>query len=125
MLKLSTVEESLNVDALIAEGKKYIGVPYVYGGSTPNGFDCSGFLHYIYGKFGMTIPRTVETMWNASTSVSSPKKGDFVFFATTTSGPSNVGLYLGDGTFLHVGSSTGVTISSMDNTYWKARFLGA
>ncbi|WP_182102715.1 C40 family peptidase [Niallia taxi] len=114
-----------NADALIAEGKKYIGVPYVWGGSSPSGFDCSGFLNYVYNKAGVSIPRTVETIWAAGTSVSSPQKGDIVFFTTYKSGPSHAGIYLGDGTFLHAGSTTGVTITSMNNSYWKARYLGA
>lgn len=117
--------KTLNVDALIAEGKKYMGVPYVWGGSTPNGFDCSGFLNYVYGKAGVSIPRTVETIWNATTPVSSPQKGHLVFFTTYKTGPSHAGIYLGDNKFLHAGSSTGVTITDMNNPYWKARYLGS
>ncbi|RUL51279.1 C40 family peptidase [Lysinibacillus antri] len=119
------VEKSLNVDALIAEGKKYIGVPYVWGGSTPKGFDCSGFLNYTFGKVGVSIPRTVETIWSATTAVSSPQKGDLVFYTTYKAGPSHAGIYIGDNKFLHAGSSSGVTITDMNNPYWKARYLGA
>ncbi|SOC22684.1 D-gamma-glutamyl-meso-diaminopimelic acid endopeptidase CwlS/peptidoglycan endopeptidase LytE [Ureibacillus xyleni] len=131
VLKLSSdsiapvTEKAFNVDALIAEGKKYIGVPYVWGGSTPKGFDCSGFLNYVFGKVGVSIPRTVETIWNATTSVSSPQKGDLVFYTTYKAGPSHAGIYLGDNTFLHASSSVGIIITSMDNPYWKARYLGA
>jgi len=112
------------VDALIKEAKKYIGVPYVWGGSTPNGFDCSGYLNYVYNKIGTSIPRTVATIWNATTIVSSPKAGDIVFFETT-SGPSHAGIYIGDNKFIHAGTSTGVTITDMNNSYWKPRYLGA
>ncbi|WP_428911938.1 LysM peptidoglycan-binding domain-containing protein [Niallia sp. Krafla_26] len=119
------VEKTLKVDALIAEAKKYMGVPYVWGGSTPSGFDCSGFLNYVYNKQGVSIPRTVETIWSATTPVSTPQKGDLVFFTTYKSGPSHAGIYIGDNKFIHAGSSTGVTITDMNNSYWKARYLGA
>lgn len=115
----------LNADALIAEGKKYMGVPYVWGGNTSSGFDCSGFLKYVYNTQGITIPRTVATIWDAATPVSSPQKGDLVFFTTYEPGPSHAGIYLGDGTFLHASTSAGVTISDMNNPYWKPRYLGA
>lgn len=116
---------SFNADALIAEGKKYLGVPYVWGGSTPAGFDCSGFLNFVFNTQGTSIPRTVTTIWDATTPVSAPQKGDLVFFTTYAPGPSHAGIYLGDGKFLHAGSSTGVTISDMNNSYWKPRYLGA
>lgn len=116
---------NFNVDALISEAKKYMGVPYVWGGTSPSGFDCSGFLHYVFLQRGVAIPRTVETIWNASTPIKNLQKGDIVFFETYKAGPSHAGIYLGDGTFIHASTSKGVTISSMDNPYYKARYLGA
>ncbi|RKQ35912.1 peptidoglycan endopeptidase [Oceanobacillus halophilus] len=113
------------VHSIIAEGKKYMGVPYVWGGTSPSGFDCSGFLNYVFSKNGISIPRTVETIWKAGKTVSSPSKGDLVFFETYKTGPSHAGIYLGNKQFLHASSSKGVTISSMDNSYWSARYLGA
>ncbi|MBY0120569.1 C40 family peptidase [Bacillus sp. S/N-304-OC-R1] len=113
------------VDALVTEAKKYIGVPYVWGGSTPAGFDCSGYLNYVFNNVGIAIPRTVLTIWNATKPVSSLKIGDIVFYNTTDSGPSHAGIYLGDNKFIHSGSSTGVTISDMNLAYWKTRYLGA
>ncbi|PGT84485.1 hypothetical protein COD11_11150 [Bacillus sp. AFS040349] len=121
----TTVPITLNAEALITEAKKYIGVPYVWGGSTPTGFDCSGYLSYVYNTQGIKIPRTVATIWEATTTVSSPQKGDLVFFTTTAPGPTHAGIYMGDNKFIHAGSSTGVTISDMNNTYWKPRYLGA
>ncbi|MEK6454422.1 C40 family peptidase [Caldifermentibacillus hisashii] len=112
-------------DLIIAEGKKYIGTPYVWGGSTPQGFDCSGFLSYVFARNGKSLPRTVETIWNAGQPVSTLQKGDLVFFETYKTGPSHAGIYLGNRQFLHAGSSTGVTISSLDNSYWSPRYLGA
>jgi len=121
----ATAPVTLNAEALITEAKKYIGVPYVWGGSTPTGFDCSGYLSYVYNTQGIKIPRTVATIWEATITVSSPQKGDLVFFTTTAPGPTHAGIYLGDNKFIHAGSSTGVTISDMNNTYWKPRYLGA
>jgi cell wall-associated NlpC family hydrolase len=114
-----------NADTLIAEGKRYIGVQYVWGGNTPAGFDCSGFLKYVFNTQGITIPRTVATIWAAATPISAPQKGDLVFFTTYAPGASHAGIYLGDNKFLHAGSSTGVTISDMNNSYWKSRYIGA
>lgn len=113
------------VNALITEAKKYTGVPYVWAGSTPSGFDCSGYLNYVYAKEGISIPRTVATIWDATKPVSSPRAGDLVFFETYKQGPSHAGIYLGDGKFIHAGSSRGVEVSDMNNPYWKPRYLGA
>ncbi|KAB2335681.1 peptidoglycan endopeptidase [Bacillus mesophilum] len=110
---------------IITEAKKHIGVPYVWGGTSPAGFDCSGFIHYSFLKAGVSIPRTVETIWAAAKTVAAPKVGDLVFFETYKKGPSHAGIYLGNNEFIHAGSSTGVTISSMNSTYWKPRYLGA
>lgn len=124
----SVQKQSFDVDALIAEAKTFIGVPYVYGGSIPSGFDCSGFLNYIFNKEGVQIPRTVETEWTATTSVTHPEKGDLVFFNTDGTGAvtaTHVGLYIGNNEFIHASTSQGVTISSLTNVYWKACYLGA
>lgn len=122
---MATYGSTSKVDSLIAESKKYIGVPYVWAGSSPAGFDCSGFLNYAYGKVGISIPRTVSSIWDATKSVSTPRAGDLVFFETYKTGPSHAGIYLGNGKFIHAGSSRGVEISEMDNSYWKPRYLGA
>jgi peptidoglycan DL-endopeptidase LytE len=121
----SATSSSAKVNALVTEAKKYIGVPYVWGGSTPSGFDCSGYLQYVYNKAGISIPRTVASIWSATKPVSTPRVGDIVFFETYTSGPSHAGIYLGDNKFIHAGSSRGVEISDMNNSYWKPRYLGS
>ncbi|RKL68034.1 glycoside hydrolase [Salipaludibacillus neizhouensis] len=116
---------SFNTINLVADAGSYIGVPYVWGGTTANGFDCSGFIQNVFKKNGVTLPRTVALQWNATKSVSTPKVGDIVYFETYTKGPSHNGIYIGNNQFIHSGSSTGVTITSMDNSYWKPRYLGA
>lgn len=116
---------SFNVIQLVAHAGELIGSPYVWGGTTPSGFDCSGFIVYVFKKQGVQLPRTVAEQWNYGKKVSQPSVGDVVFFKTTTNGPSHNGIYVGNNQFIHSGTSTGVTISSMDNNYWKSRYLGA
>ncbi|MGJ7909757.1 NlpC/P60 family protein [Neobacillus sp. LXY-1] len=107
------------------EAKKYIGTPYLWGGNTPAGFDCSGFTSYVFNKVGITIPRTTSSQYTNLKIVSTPNPGDLVFFETYAPGPSHVGIYLGNNKFIQAGTSTGVTISDITTTYWKSRYLGA
>ncbi|MBH0231107.1 LysM peptidoglycan-binding domain-containing protein [Halobacillus yeomjeoni] len=115
--------------ALIEEGMKHIGSPYQWAGTSPAGFDCSGFLHYVFAQFDKTIPRSVATI-HAYPSFkiveeTERKPGDIVFFETYRPGPSHAGIYLGDDRFIHSGSSSGVTISDMNSRYWHDRYLGS
>ncbi|MGP3561979.1 C40 family peptidase [Geobacillus sp. BK01] len=111
---------------LIADAAELLGTPYVWGGETPEvGFDCSGFILYVFKKQSVSLPRTVAQIWNVGKQVSSPAVGDIVFFETYKKGPSHAGIYIGNGQFVHSGASTGVTISQLSNPYWKARYLGA
>jgi peptidoglycan DL-endopeptidase LytE len=116
---------TLKVQQVIEEAKKLIGTPYLWGGNTPAGFDCSGFSKYVFEKVGINLPRTSATQWSGLKPVSTPKPGDLVFFETYAPGPSHLGIYIGDNKFIHAGSSTGVTITDMNNTYWKPRYIGA
>jgi peptidoglycan DL-endopeptidase LytE len=120
-----TVPSVSKAQAVIDEAKKYIGVPYLWGGSTPAGFDCSGLVNYVFNKVGVSVPRTVVTLWAAEKPVSAPNPGDLVFFDINQTGTAtHVGIYTGDNKFIHAGSS-GVTISDMTLTYWKIRYMGA
>ncbi|MCM3733481.1 peptidoglycan-binding protein [Fictibacillus nanhaiensis] len=110
---------------VIANAAELMGTPYVWAGTTPQGFDCSGFLQYIFTKEGVSLPRTVAQMWNATTTVTEPAVGDLVFFETYTTGPSHAGVYIGNNQFVHAGSSTGVTISNLNYAYWQDRYLGS
>jgi peptidoglycan DL-endopeptidase LytE len=109
---------------VIDEAKKYIGTPYLWGGNTPAGFDCSGYTSYVYSKIGVTIPRTAATQWSGLKAVSNPNPGDLVFFETYAPGPTHVGIYLGNNQFIQAGSK-GVSIADMTNSYWKPIYLGA
>jgi peptidoglycan endopeptidase LytE len=118
--------KKLDVIELIADATKLLGTPYVWGGETPEaGFDCSGFIVYLFKQQGLTLPRTVALMWDAGTKVETPSVGDMVFFQTDGPGASHVGIYIGNNQFIHSGSSTGVTISSLNSSYWSAHYVGA
>ncbi|KUP05103.1 hypothetical protein Q73_13555 [Bacillus coahuilensis m2-6] len=112
------------IDSLIAEAKRHIGVPYLWGGTTPAGFDCSGFLYYVSNQAGYNLSRTnTDGYYMMSKPTSSPVPGDLVFFKNTyKAGISHLGIYIGNNEFIHASSSAGITISSLSNTYWAPRF---
>jgi cell wall-associated NlpC family hydrolase len=112
---------------IITTSRKYLGVPYKFGGITPKGFDCSGYLQYIFNENGMQIPRTADEQYKIGTSITQTQlqSGDLVFFTTYEKGASHCGLYLGDGKFIHASSSKGIHIDELNNSYWKPRYIGA
>ncbi|WP_433959466.1 LysM peptidoglycan-binding domain-containing protein [Cytobacillus horneckiae] len=114
-----------NAAAILNEAKKYLGTPYVWGGSSPSGFDCSGFIYYVLNQTGTNIGRTsTEGYYSRSYYVDTPQPGDIVFFeGTYKSGPSHLGFYLGNNEFIHA-SSNGVEITNLNNSYWKKHFDG-
>ena len=114
-------------EAVITTAKKYLGVPYRFGGTTPKGFDCSGYLQYIFNENGMRIPRAADDQYKIGTGITQTQlqSGDLVFFTTYEKGASHCGLYLGNGKFIHASSSKGVRIDELNNSYWKPRYIGA
>jgi cell wall-associated NlpC family hydrolase len=105
-----------------------VGKPYRYGGNSPNGFDCSGLVQYSYSRVGINIPRTTRSQLNAGTTVSrtSLRAGDLVFFDQEGRKFSHVGIYIGDGRFVHAPSSgKRVRINNLNERYWKKHFTAA
>lgn len=112
---------------VIANSMNYIGVPYVFGGTSPSGFDCSGYVRYVFANAGIYLPRTADAQYEVGTPISRAElvPGDLVFFSTYEYGPSHVGIYLGDGNFINASSSRGVAIDSLHSGYWGSCYIGA
>ena len=115
------------VAGIIKTAKKQIGVPYRFGGTTPDGFDCSGFLQYVFKKNGFDLPRTADEQYKVGKRTlkkSELTAGDLVFFTTYEPGASHCGIYLGDDRFIHASSSRGIRIDSLSDEYWRPRYYG-
>ena len=102
------------------------GSPYVFGGSSRSGFDCSGFTQYVYRGSGISLPRTASEQFGVGSSVSRAQlqSGDLVFFSTYAPGASHVGIYIGGGRFIDANNS-GVSISNLSSGYYASRYIGA
>jgi len=114
-------------DRLVPLAKKYVGVPYQFGGSSEKGFDCSGFTRHVMDGLGVTLPRTTDGQYKQGRAVKKEdlRVGDLVFFETYKKGPSHAGIYIGDNRFIHASSSRGITVTSLDDSYYKKRYIGA
>ena len=110
-------------DQVLSYAYQFLGTQYMWGGSTPSGFDCSGYVDYVFSHFGKHLPRTCDEMYQALSPNSSLSPGDLVFFQTYMPGPSHVGIYLGNNRFISA-ESNGVKIASLNNPYWSPRYLG-
>ena len=124
---LKKVQTPNNIHAILAEADKYRGGPYVFGGTTPSGFDCSGYVKYVFAKQGISLPRLADEQYNVGVEVSRAnlKAGDLVFFETYEPGPSHSGIYIGNGKFISATSSRGVAVADLDTGYWGERYIGA
>ena len=117
-----------DLSAIISTALSFRGIPYRNGGSDPSGFDCSGFVQYVYAVHGMGLPREVHGQYLIGREVDRKdvKAGDLVFFETVSRGASHVGLAIGGDQFVHAPSSRGVVrVETLASSYWATRFVGA
>lgn len=114
-------------DRLVSTANRYVGVPYVFGGNTPSGFDCSGFTRYVFSHNGIELPRMADEQYRLGSSVSREElmPGDLVFFTTYEAGVSHAGIYVGNDHFISATTSGGIRVDSMDSDYWASHYVGA
>ncbi|NOZ57187.1 MAG: C40 family peptidase [Calditrichaeota bacterium] len=109
--------------------RQFLGAPYVWGGTSPQGVDCSGLVVAVYSQtFGMDLPHSAAALFRMGSPVSRRRLrfGDLVFFSTKGGpGPEHVGIYLGKGVFVHASTSQGVVVERLDRPYFKRRWVGA
>jgi cell wall-associated NlpC family hydrolase len=104
------------------------GAPYRNGGSTPEGFDCSGFVQYVFGRHGLTMPRETREQFQVGRAIRRDQlaPGDLVFFSTVAPGASHVGIVIDRDQFVHAPSTRGVVrVERLSASYWDRRFIGA
>lgn len=129
-VKRLPVSQEISDDRLVKDAMKYLGIPYVFGAADPKvGFDCSGFLQYLFEKsLGIYLPRSAEQQWivGEKVALADIRPGDFVFFSNTyKKGISHVGMYIGGDRFIHASRSGSVTISYLSESYWREKWTGA
>ncbi len=114
---------------ILQTSERFLGIPYVWGGASPEtGFDCSGFVQYVFAQIGVSIPRTADEQFNFGYYVDKSQllPGDLVFFETYEPGPSHIGIYYNMHYFIHADSTTGiVTFDTLDRAYREETYLGA
>ncbi|MDR1759951.1 MAG: C40 family peptidase [Fibrobacter sp.] len=122
-----TPRQKPSEDSFEALAQPWLGTPYRYGGESKSGADCSGFVRQVYlQKTGQSIPHNTTQLYKMGKSVgpSDLEEGDLVFFGNFW-GVNHVGIYLSGNRFVHASSSQGVTVTPLDNSYWKERYKGA
>jgi hypothetical protein len=121
---VSSASAATELDAKI---EKVMGVRYLAAGTTPKGFDCSGFTRYIFAQFDIDLSHSskVQATTGEKVAKSDLRAGDLVFFETGGAGISHVGIYVGDGYFVHSASSTGVTKNKLSQKYYAERYVTA
>jgi cell wall-associated NlpC family hydrolase len=114
--------------AIARTAETLLGLPYREGGALPDGFDCSGLVNYVFARHGIAVPRDVKRQASSGSPVErgAIAPGDLVFFTTTGSGPTHVGIALGEGRFIHAPKSGDVVrIEPLSGVYWTSRFVMA
>ena len=126
-LPVSRGASTATVRRLISSSFQYVGVPYWFGGTTPRGFDCSGFTRYVFSQVGINLPRMADGQFAVGKPVATERlrPGDLVFFETYEPGPSHVGIYIGNSQFISATSSRGVVVADLFGYYWGERYIGA
>lgn len=122
----TTSQSGTTGSAVVEKAKQYLGYKYVYGGTTPSGFDCSGFTLYIYKQFGITLNRTAAAQYSNGVTVSRDnlQLGDLIMFGK--SGINHVGIYMGGGRIIHAANpSRGVTTDTINSGYYNTNYVGA
>lgn len=120
--------EAATASEVTATAKQYIGIPYVYGGTTTRGFDCSGFTSRVFSDLGVKLNRTSGSQYGQGATVAKAnlQAGDLLFFNTSGRGVSHVAIYIGSGKMIHSQTGKGVSISNLnDPYYWGSRYIGA
>ncbi|AHF08132.1 C40 family peptidase [Desulfitobacterium metallireducens] len=123
----STLTSGQQAQNVIASAETYMGTPYLWGGTTSTGIDCSALTQKAFQAAGINLPRVSRDQYNVGSSVAAKdlKPGDLVFFSFTSNHQvSHVGIYIGDGRFINATSSKGVTISKF-SSYWWQHYAGA
>ena len=134
-LDLTNSSSSSSSSAIVNTAKQYLGTRYSYGGSSPSGFDCSGFTMYVYSQHGYSLPHSATSQWQSGIgtkvwSVGALQPGDLVFFNDPSRNAgkacSHAGIYIGGGQFIHSSSSksNGVIISDLTSGYYNTYFVG-
>lgn len=126
---VTALEHAVVKKGLIQDSHNFIGVPYLWGGTTPSGFDCSGFVYYMFNKHGVNMTRSTSSnlyLQGSQITKSKLQPGDLVFYAVNSPGViSHVGFYVGDNKFISATSSNGIQVVSLDNSYWSKYYVGA
>lgn len=122
LTKNGAATKTASNEKVVRKATSLTGIPYRFGGTSTRGFDCSGFVQYVYKQSGKSVARDTLGQYAQSKKVSEPKPGDLVFFQNTyRKGISHVGIYIGNNKFVHAGGKQS-QITSLSNSYWKSKF---
>ncbi|HRP69479.1 MAG TPA: C40 family peptidase [Turneriella sp.] len=116
-------EESIRKN-IVRGAERYLGVPYIFGGATPKGFDCSGLIHFLYARYGFSLPRSVIGMRPTLRLTRAPQKGDVIFFLNDNHNVGHVGIYIDENTFIHSPrEGKAIRYEKLKHPYWQKRFV--